>query len=215
MECDSTVSPAEAPAPRRRGRRRQEDAAGLDRERLVAAMLNLAEREGEHSLNMRRIAAELGVSPRLLYYHVRSKDELLDLLADAITARCRFPRAHLDWQERLVAIQCALRAEILKYPGVPYRILVRSTQRFNSPRATAVADEMREALRMAGLDSRQVEHAYTTLHAYFMGHLLLSEAHRNSADSLTTDAEGCLGSGGFEKGLRDIIAGFAAAAVVS
>src|SRR3546814_1631608 len=51
---------------------------------------NGARTEGVEALNMRRVARELGVSARLLYHHVRNKDEMVELLADEIgRASCR------------------------------------------------------------------------------------------------------------------------------
>lgn len=201
-------------APKRRGRRPHEEGRTLSRQQLLDGLLALAAREGEAALNMRRIAAELDVSPRLLYYHVQNKDELFDLLADAITARCQLPAPELPWQQRLLAIQCALREEILKYPGVSHRALVRSTERFDSPHASHVAVEMRRALRDAGLSSAQVEQAYAALHAYFMGHVMLAEAQASAHRAAGHGAGVNLPELGanFESGLRYLLAGIAASA---
>jgi AcrR family transcriptional regulator len=64
---------------------------GLDREDVVAAALDLVEREGAGALSMRRLAAELDVATPTVYWHVGSRDELvaavIRLQADRLAAR--------------------------------------------------------------------------------------------------------------------------------
>ena len=55
---------------------------GLDVERIVAAAIELADREGLDALSMRAVAASLRVSPMSLYTYVPAKAELLDLMVD-------------------------------------------------------------------------------------------------------------------------------------
>src|SRR5262249_26239156 len=69
-------------------RRRQQHpprrAAALSREEIVRAALNVADAEGPDAINMRRIARELHSGTMSLYWHIRSKEELLDPMIDAI-----------------------------------------------------------------------------------------------------------------------------------
>src|SRR5215203_3583825 len=44
-------------------------------------------RAGLEALTLRRLATELGVSAPTLYWHVRNKRQLLDLMAEALVAR--------------------------------------------------------------------------------------------------------------------------------
>ena len=50
---------------------------GLDRDDVVAAALDLVEREGAGALSMRRLATELDVATPTIYWHVGSRDELV------------------------------------------------------------------------------------------------------------------------------------------
>jgi TetR/AcrR family transcriptional regulator, tetracycline repressor protein len=56
----------------------------LSRPAVVERALELADREGLDGLTIRRLATELGVTPMALYWHFRSKDELIASLADRI-----------------------------------------------------------------------------------------------------------------------------------
>ena len=50
---------------------------GFDRDDVVAAALDLVEREGHAALTMRRLATELDVATPTIYWHVGSRDELI------------------------------------------------------------------------------------------------------------------------------------------
>jgi TetR/AcrR family tetracycline transcriptional repressor len=56
----------------------------LDRQRVVDEALRLLDDEGLDALSLRTLAARLGVQAPTLYWHIGSKAELLDALADAI-----------------------------------------------------------------------------------------------------------------------------------
>lgn len=66
----------------------------LNRERVLAAALELVDREGLSALSMRRLGAELGVEAMALYRYAASKDALLDGLVEAL---------YLELEERLDA----------------------------------------------------------------------------------------------------------------
>ncbi|MGC0334143.1 AcrR family transcriptional regulator [Streptomyces sp. SAI-170] len=64
----------------------------LSRERVLAAALDLVDREGLSALSMRRLGAELGVEAMALYRYAEGKDALLDGLVEAL---------YLELEERL------------------------------------------------------------------------------------------------------------------
>lgn len=59
----------------------------LSRSRIVEAAGALVDAEGLEAVSTRRLAAALGVSGPSLYNHFRTKDEILDAVADAVSAR--------------------------------------------------------------------------------------------------------------------------------
>ena len=75
----------------------------MDLERIVEAALRLLGERGLPDLSMRAVAASLGVQPSALYWHVRSKQELLGLVADSIlaTATVGEPGSLANQAERL------------------------------------------------------------------------------------------------------------------
>ncbi|MFE3955893.1 TetR/AcrR family transcriptional regulator [Nocardia sp. NPDC059091] len=56
----------------------------LSVERIVDASVAIADAEGLGALSMRRVAAELSTGTTSLYRYVDSRDDLLDLMADAV-----------------------------------------------------------------------------------------------------------------------------------
>jgi AcrR family transcriptional regulator len=97
------AAPPEAGAPDPPWRRRDAPAARipLTQEAILDAALRVLDRDGMEGLSMRRVADELHTGPASLYWHVRNKDELLQLLFERITEEVVLPEpdpAH--WQEQ-------------------------------------------------------------------------------------------------------------------
>jgi AcrR family transcriptional regulator len=61
-------------------------AGGLSRATIVAAAMELADREGVAAVSIRRVAAALDVRPMSLYTHIASKADLLDLMVNQVSA---------------------------------------------------------------------------------------------------------------------------------
>lgn len=76
---------------------------GLSKERLVETALRLLGEVGLDGVTVRRIAAELGVQSPALYWHIRTKQELIDGMADAIVRSSGLgpPAAGESWQDWL------------------------------------------------------------------------------------------------------------------
>ena len=64
---------------------------------------------------MRRLAERLDVKAASLYWHVHDKDDLLELLADAISAEIRPPDANLPWREALERMAWEVRRVYLSH----------------------------------------------------------------------------------------------------
>src|SRR6266849_10671665 len=82
--------------------------AGLSRARLVSAALTLVQQEGLEALSMRGLADRLNVKAASLYWHVRDRGELLELLAASILETVRPARSRTDWWSSVLAAVAAL-----------------------------------------------------------------------------------------------------------
>ncbi|MFF2554493.1 TetR/AcrR family transcriptional regulator [Nocardia sp. NPDC058058] len=60
--------------------------AQLSRERIVSVAIGLADADGLAAVSLRKVAAVLDVGPMRLYGYIATKEELLDLMVDAVFA---------------------------------------------------------------------------------------------------------------------------------
>jgi AcrR family transcriptional regulator len=90
----------------------------LSRGQIAAAALRIADREGFASVSMRRVAAELDAGTMSLYHYLRTKDDLIALMDDALMAEALIPAAELptDWWEAMTLIARRTRVVLIRHP---------------------------------------------------------------------------------------------------
>src|SRR5215472_454289 len=88
----------------------------LNKARIVAAALAIADSEGFQAVSMRRVAQELGVGTMSLYYYAKSKAELISAMDDALMAEVLVPTLPEDWREALTAIALRTRDVFVRHP---------------------------------------------------------------------------------------------------
>jgi AcrR family transcriptional regulator len=93
--------PAEGAERDPRGRGRNRLAPALSRAEIVDAAIAVADAEGSDAVSMRRIAQVLRVGTMSLYWHVANKDQLLDLMIDALIGEIEVPEPSGDWRADL------------------------------------------------------------------------------------------------------------------
>src|SRR5579859_3023932 len=77
--------------------------AQRSRAEITAAAIAIADREGLDAVSMRRVAAELGTGAASLYRYVDTRDDLVDLMTDAVGGEYLLPEPSGDWLADLVA----------------------------------------------------------------------------------------------------------------
>jgi TetR/AcrR family tetracycline transcriptional repressor len=142
----------------------------LSRERVLAAALNLLDEVGLEHLTMRRLAAALGVQNGATYWHFRSKQALLEAMADTLLAGLTAGLgAESPWSERITELAHRLRRALLsRRDGA--RLF--SAAFFPLPNALAYGEAMIAALGESGLSSRDASWAADTLTYYVVGHTI-------------------------------------------
>ncbi|MFE6697184.1 helix-turn-helix domain-containing protein [Streptomyces sp. NPDC057718] len=87
------------------------------RPQIAAAAVALADAEGLAAVSMRALAQRLGTGPASLYRYVGSRDELLDLMADAAAAELDLSGAPTgDWLDDLVGLALQSKAAHIRHP---------------------------------------------------------------------------------------------------
>ena len=113
---DEIPQPPWQRTPKRGSRRRREP---ITREAIVDTALKVLDEEGMDGLSMRRIADELGTGAASLYWHVGSKDGLLDLVFDRIIGEQHVPDPEPGrWQEQLKEVARNMRTAIVSHRDV-------------------------------------------------------------------------------------------------
>jgi AcrR family transcriptional regulator len=138
----------------------------LTRERVVAAAVELADRDGIESISMRKLAPVLGVEAMSLYTHVRNKDDLLDGMVDAVIAQIPVGADGADWRTALRRMSLAARAVVLRHPWAPRVIETRASP---GPAAMRYIDTVLGILRDGGFSVAQTHHALHILGSRLLG----------------------------------------------
>jgi AcrR family transcriptional regulator len=90
-------------------------ARALSRQQIVEAAITIADREGLDALTMRRVAQQLGAGTMSLYWHVRNKDELIELMRDQVAGEHTLQPSG-DWRSDLARFARDTRAMFLRHP---------------------------------------------------------------------------------------------------
>ena len=136
----------------------------LTREAIVDAALRVVDGEGAGALSMRRVAEELGTGPASLYWHVSSKDELINLLVDRVVGEIEPPRPDpARWQEEFREWTLRAREVFRRHPGVGGLTLGRIPV---GPNMISMAEATLAMLRGAGIPDRIAAYAPDLLGLY-------------------------------------------------
>jgi AcrR family transcriptional regulator len=135
----------------------------LSRTLVVDRALALADDEGLDAVTIRRLATELDVTPMALYWHFRTKDDLLASMADRLLDDVEIPAAQGSWPELLRGGITALVSALRPHPQVAPLVALRMVQH---PTGLALTEMALGALDAAGFstaDAAQLAgHALTT-----------------------------------------------------
>jgi TetR/AcrR family tetracycline transcriptional repressor len=139
----------------------------LTRERVVAEALTVISTDGAQALSMRALAARLGVVPGALYRHVRNKEQLYDLILDAVLAEvdCQADPAQ-PWTAQVAALAHRLRMVLEHHPGIAALLKTRDPL---SPASLALAEAFLAPLLAAGMPGREAGPAFRLIYDYTLG----------------------------------------------
>jgi AcrR family transcriptional regulator len=152
--------------------------AQLTRQLVVAAAIELADRNGIESISMRRVAQELGVEAMSLYTHVRNKEDLLDGMVDAVIGMVPVDTGAADWRTSLRRMALGARGVMLRHPWAPRVIETRTAI---GPAGLAYVNAILGILRGGGFSIAQAHRALHILGSRLLG--FTQELFDDSADA--------------------------------
>ncbi|MER7209379.1 TetR/AcrR family transcriptional regulator C-terminal domain-containing protein [Streptosporangium sp. NPDC000239] len=137
----------------------------LDRARIVAAAIALADEGGLEAMSLRKVAARLDVGPMRLYGYISTKEELFDLMVDEVYAEILPDEPPGGWREALRGHAHRTRQAALRHEWLADLLGGRPTL---GPNGFAVGEAALSALD--GLaDLGTVMRAAETVNAYVTG----------------------------------------------
>ncbi|MEU4732839.1 TetR/AcrR family transcriptional regulator C-terminal domain-containing protein [Streptomyces sp. NPDC023588] len=137
----------------------------LDRERIVAAAIALADEGGLDGVSLRKVAARLDAGPMRLYGYISTKQELFDLMVDEVYAEILPQEQPGDWREALRTLAQRTRHAALRHEWLADLLGGRPAL---GPNALAVGEATLAALdRLTDIDTAM--RAVETVSAYFTG----------------------------------------------
>lgn len=145
---------------------------------IVAAALALVREVGVDGLTMRGLCERLGVTAPVVYYYVKNKRALLELVADAVLESVELPgEADGDWAERLKLLVLRSRDTIGQYRGLA-AYLVRDMP---SGAEQVLSEYALELLMGVGFGPEEAVKAHTSFSLLLIGNLLAESLNGTGA----------------------------------
>ena len=134
---------------------------------IADAAIAIADREGFDAVSMRRVADALGAGTMTLYHYVRSKDELVTLMHDAVMGEVLVPEGELpeDWRGALSAIARRSRDAFARHPWTLERIGDVAI----GPNAIRHFEQSLQAVAGTGLPTEDRLHLLSLVDEFVMG----------------------------------------------
>ncbi|GAA2786525.1 TetR/AcrR family transcriptional regulator C-terminal domain-containing protein [Crossiella cryophila] len=150
----------------------------INLESIARTALELLDESGLDGLTMRLVATRLNVHTSALYWHVKNKQQLLDVLANTIFATAaeglEAPRAGVDWQQWLGDWARRLRQAMLAHQD---GAKVFAGSNITEPAVFRATELALRTLQDAGFPVRQAARGVAALLHYTVGFTIEEQFH--------------------------------------
>jgi AcrR family transcriptional regulator len=150
----------------------------LSRERIGETALAIADKHGFEAVTMRRIASELKVGTMSLYYYVKTKDDLIAVMDDALMGEIVLPVIPKEWRQALLQIAERTHAMLVRHPWA----LVTMMTAPPGLNAMRHVEQCLDALAGASLTSAQKLTLLALVDDFVFGHALREASSRTPPD---------------------------------
>lgn len=144
----------------------------LSREKIAAVALAVADREGFVAVSMRRVAQELRVGTMSLYYYVKTKDDLVAVMDDALMGEALLPSLPKDWQRAIMEIAKHTHAVFVRHPWA----LVSMLSAPPGPNAMRHAEQCFQTLAATSMTTQQKITLLAMVDDFVFGHAMRKAA---------------------------------------
>jgi AcrR family transcriptional regulator len=144
------------------------DRKPLNRERIVAAALALADTDGVAALSMRTLAGRLGCAPMSLYNHVADKDELLTAMLEAVADEIEPPEPNREPLDNIRTRAISTRQALVRHPWAA-ELWQRSVP---GPARTRLMEQLLAMLARTDLSPEGAHHGFHAVNNHVLGYTL-------------------------------------------
>jgi AcrR family transcriptional regulator len=159
----------------------------LTRDQITKMAMTTLDEEGLAGLSIRKLAAKLGAGATSLYWHIPTKDDLIDLLIDEIWGEIDVPDPSLaGWRNGALLFGHSLRAAVIRHHWLPEVMYTRPSI---GPNAMKLGSRSLVLFGAAGFTGKELDYAMGSVMSYALGtasaEVATREISRRSGRTLT------------------------------
>jgi AcrR family transcriptional regulator len=142
---------------------------------VLAAALDIVDRDGVEGLSMRRLADAVGRDPMVIYRHVPNKAAVLDGIAEVVFSELPVDAFDPDWIAQVRVVAREFRRLALAHPRAVPLLVTRLLATPLGQRPQAVVRPLENVLALltrAGFSGADALHIYRALFGFLYGHVL-------------------------------------------
>ena len=151
----------------------------LDKDRVLRAAIQIADKSGIESLSMRKLAQDLGVEAMSVYYYVANKDEILDGILNFVISEFELAVGGPDWKAAIRRSAISAHDVLMRHPWACN--LMMSVRRV-APARMRYMESLLRSLREAGFSANMTHHAYHALDSHIIGSTLWEAGYSSNKD---------------------------------
>jgi AcrR family transcriptional regulator len=139
----------------------------LTTEKIVRAAIELLDDDGLDGLTMRGLGTRLDSAATAVYWHVRSRDNLVRLAADAVWAEVALPELDAtDWRTAAADLATGMHAMLSAHPWL---VQALASHLLYGPGKARFDDHTLAVFERAGLSDAEADQAVGTIFTYVLG----------------------------------------------
>ncbi|NGN66540.1 TetR family transcriptional regulator [Streptomyces sp. A7024] len=160
----------------------------LTRDQIVRTAVELLDDDGLEGLNMRALGKRLGAAPTAVYWHVKTKDELVLLAGDRVWDEIELadPGAPDDWRTAATQLAAGLHALFARHPWL---VQAFGSYLFYGPGKARFDDRCLAVYESAGFTAPQADRAAAAVFTYVLGSALAGAADVSLARRLNRQGD--------------------------
>ncbi|MGE7388173.1 TetR/AcrR family transcriptional regulator [Streptomyces sp. NPDC004126] len=139
----------------------------LTRDQIVTTAVALLDEEGLEGLNMRALGQRLGSAATAVYWHVKSKEDLVTLAGDRVWDEIRLPDlGAVDWRTAATAMADDLYAMFTRHPWL---VQAFASHLFHGEAKARHDDHTLAVYEAAGFSGPEADRAAAAVFTYVLG----------------------------------------------